>query len=203
MLSNRSRSLYDYFHQLFAQVTNPPIDPIREEIVMSLTSFIGPRPNLLGLDEANPTMRLEVHQPVLTSEDLFKLRDISKLTRGCYKSLVLDITYPAAQGAQGCEAALGALCAATDQAVADGYNILILSDRAVSATRMAIPALLACSAVHHHLIQSGLRTSTGLVMDTGSAREVHHFALLAGYGAEAVCPWLAFETFAAMPVCSR
>ena len=199
VLSDRSRSLYDYFHQLFAQVTNPPIDPIREEIVMSLTSFIGPRPNLLGLDETNPTMRLEVHQPLLTSEDLFKLRDISKLTRGCYKSLVLDITYPVAQGAQGCEAALGALCAATDQAVAGGYNILILSDRAVSATRMAIPALLACSAVHHHLIQSGLRTSTGLVMDTGSAREVHHFALLAGYGAEAVCPWLAFETFAAMP----
>ncbi len=198
VLSNRNRSLYDYFHQLFAQVTNPPIDPIREEIVMSLTSFIGPRPNLLGIDETDPTMRLEVHQPVLSNEDLFKLRDIGNLTRGRYKSLVLDITYPVTQGMKGCEAAIDALCATTDKAVADGCNVLILSDRTVSRKRLAIPALLACAAVHHHLIRKGLRTSTGLVVDTGSAREVHHFALLAGYGAEAVCPWLAFETVAAM-----
>ena len=196
VLSNKNRSFYDYFQQLFAQVTNPPIDPIREEIVMSLTSFIGPKPNLLGIDETNPPLRLEVHQPVLSNNDIAKLRDIDRLTDGRYRSLVLDITYPVAQGAAGCEAAVQALCAAADQAVADGYNVLILSDRAISAQRVAIPALVACSKVHHHLVRAGSRTSTGLVVDTGSAREVHHFALLAGYGAEAVCPWLAYETIA-------
>jgi glutamate synthase (NADPH/NADH) large chain len=198
VLSNKNKVLYNYFKQLFAQVTNPPIDPIREEIVMSLTSFIGPKPNLLGIDETNPPLRLEVHQPVLTNEDLAKLRDIGRLTKNKYKSLVLDITYPAAKGAAGCEAALQALCKAADQAVAKGYNVLILSDRGVSAKRVAIPALLATASVHHHLVREGLRTNTGLVVDTGSAREVHHFALLAGYGAEAVCPWLAFETIASI-----
>ncbi|HEU0220314.1 MAG TPA: glutamate synthase-related protein, partial [Gallionella sp.] len=198
VLSNKNRSFYDYFQQLFAQVTNPPIDPIREEIVMSLTSFIGPKPNLLGIDETDPPLRLEVHQPVLSNDDIARLRDIDRLTQGRYRSLVLDITYPVAQGAEGCEAAVQALCAAADQAVADDYNVLILSDRAMSAKRVAIPALLACSKVHHHLVSGGLRTSTGLVVDTGSAREVHHFALLAGYGAEAVCPWLAYETIMAM-----
>ncbi len=198
VLSNKNRSLYDYFQQLFAQVTNPPIDPIREEIVMSLTSFIGPRPNLLGIEETDPPLRLEVHQPVLSDENLAKLRDIGKLTQGRYKSLVLDMTYPVTMGAKGCKAAIESLCAATNKAVADGYNVLILSDRAVSSKRVAIPALLACAAVHHHLIREGMRTSAGLVVDTGSAREVHHFALLAGYGAEAVCPWLAYETVASM-----
>jgi glutamate synthase (NADPH/NADH) large chain len=198
VLSNKNRSFYDYFQQLFAQVTNPPIDPIREEIVMSLTSFIGPKPNLLGINETNPALRLEVHQPVLSNDDIAKLRNIDKLTQGQYKSLVLDITYPATQGAVGCELALQALCKAADKAVADGFNVLILSDRAMSAEHVAIPALVACSKVHLHLVQAGLRTSTGLVVDTGSAREVHHFALLAGYGAEAVCPWLAYETIANM-----
>jgi glutamate synthase (NADPH/NADH) large chain len=198
VLSNKNRSFYDYFQQLFAQVTNPPIDPIREEIVMSLTSFIGPKPNLLGIDETNPPLRLEVHQPVLSNDDIAKLRNIDQLTQGRYRSLTLDITYPAAQGAAGCETAIQALCAAADKAVADGYNVLILSDRAMSAEHVAIPALVACSKVHHHLVREGLRTSTGLVVDTGSAREVHHFALLAGYGAEAVCPWLAYETITAM-----
>jgi len=102
VLSNKNRSFYDYFQQLFAQVTNPPIDPIREEIVMSLTSFIGPKPNLLGIDETNPSMRLEVHQPVLSNDDIARLRDINQLTQGRYRSLVLDITYPADLGAAGC-----------------------------------------------------------------------------------------------------
>ncbi len=194
VLSNKNKVLYNYFKQLFAQVTNPPIDPIREEIVMSLTTFIGPKPNLLGIDETNPPLRLEAHQPILSNDDIAKLRDISKLTKGQYKSLVLDITYPAKQGAKGCDAAMKALRKAASQSVADGYNVLILSDRNVTAERVAIPALLATSGVHHHLVRAGLRTSTGLVVDTGSARETHHFALLAGYGAEAVCPWLAFET---------
>ncbi len=198
VLSNRSRSFYDYFQQLFAQVTNPPIDPIREEIVMSLTSFIGPRPNLLGIDETKPMLRLEVHQPVLSNDDIAKLRNIDQLTQGRYRSQVLDITYPVSLGAAGCELAVQALCASADRAVSDGCNVLILSDRAMSAKRVAIPALVACSKVHHHLVQAGLRTNTGLVVDTGSAREVHHFALLAGYGAEAVCPWLAYETISAL-----
>ncbi|MDH4285019.1 MAG: glutamate synthase-related protein, partial [Gallionellaceae bacterium] len=198
VLSNKNRSLYDYFKQLFAQVTNPPIDPIREEIVMSLTSFIGPKPNLLGLEEADPPLRLEISQPLLTKEGIAKLRNISKLTKGRFRSLVLDITYPASQGAKGCEAALEVLYKAADKAVAEGCNVLILSDRTVSKKRVAIPALLACAGVHHHLVRGGLRTSTGLVVDTGSAREVHHFALLAAYGAEAVCPWLAYETIEAM-----
>jgi glutamate synthase (NADPH/NADH) large chain len=198
VLSNKNRSFYDYFQQLFAQVTNPPIDPIREEIVMSLTSFIGPKPNLLGIDETNPSMRLEVHQPVLSNDDIARLRDIDQLTQGRYRSLVLDITYPADLGAAGCDASVKALCEAADKAVADGYNVLILSDRAISAERVAIPALVVCSRVHQHLVHEGLRTSTGLVVDTGSAREVHHFALLAGYGAEAVCPWLVYETIAGM-----
>ncbi len=198
VLSSKNKVLYNYFKQLFAQVTNPPIDPIREEIVMSLTSFIGPKPNLLGVDETKPAPRLEVHQPVLSEEDIAKLYDIDKLTKGIYKSQVLDITYPVKSGAAGSAAAISALCKAAEKAVAKGCNVLILSDRAMSATRVAIPALLATAAVHHHLVREGLRTSAGLVVDTGSAREVHHFALLAGYGAEAICPWLAYDTIATL-----
>ncbi len=199
VLSAKPKLLYNYFKQLFAQVTNPPIDPIREELVMSLVTFIGPKPNLLGHDEINgsdtlPPMRLEAAQPVLMLDELEQLKVIATLTQNQYKSLVLDITYPAAQGKAGMAAAVANIAAAAEKAVRDGFNILILSDRTVSDTRLPIPALLACSATHEHLVKAGLRTSTGLVIDTGSAREVHHFALLAGYGAEAVCPWLAFET---------
>jgi glutamate synthase (NADPH) large chain len=196
VLSSKSKVFYNYFKQLFAQVTNPPIDPIREEIVMSLTSFIGSKPNLLGVDETKPAPRLQVEQPVLSHEDAAKLHSIDKLTKGKYKSSVLEITYPAKDGAAGCEAAIKALCKAADKAVAGGCNVLILSDKGVSAKRVAIPALLATAAVHHHLVQAGSRTSTGLVVETGSAREVHHFALLAGYGAEAVYPWLAYDSLA-------
>jgi glutamate synthase (NADPH/NADH) large chain len=196
VLSNKNKSLYLYFKQLFAQVTNPPIDPIREEIVMSLTSFIGPRPNLMGIadNEETLTPRLEVTQPVLTDEDLARLVDIDRLTKGRFKSLLLDITYPVEEGSNGCEAALRRLAEAAEKSVGDGFNAIILSDRNVSRDRVAIPALLACSTVHQHLTKRGLRTSTGLVVDSGSVREVHHFALLAGYGAEAVCPWLIYAT---------
>ncbi|HAF01250.1 MAG TPA: glutamate synthase large subunit, partial [Methylophilaceae bacterium] len=194
ILSNKPKQLYNYFKQLFAQVTNPPIDPIREELVMSLVTFIGPKPNLLGIDETNPPLRLEASQPVLTLEELEKLRNVEAATQGQYKSLVLDITYEAKLGQAGMAQAIEKLHQDAKQAVHDGFNVLILSDRAVSKNRVAIPALLACSATHEDLVKAGLRTSTGLVIDTGSAREVHHFALLAGYGAEAVCPWLTFET---------
>ncbi len=194
VLSNKPKQLYSYFKQLFAQVTNPPIDPIREELVMSLVTFIGPKPNLLGVDETNPPLRLEASQPVLTLNELEQLKNIGAATKDQFKSLVLDITFDAKLGKAGLVTAVTNLNKSAEKAVHDGFNVLILSDRAVAKNRIAIPALLACSSTHEHLVKTGLRTSTGLVVDTGSAREVHHFALLAGYGAEAVCPWLAIET---------
>ena len=198
VLSNKNKSLYNYFKQLFAQVTNPPIDPIREAIVMSLVSFVGPKPNLLDINQVNPPMRLEVSQPVLNVADMQKLRDIEAHTQGKFKSYTLDITYPLAWGHEGVEAKLASLCAEAVDAIKTGKNILIISDRALSATQVAIPALLALSAIHQHLVSVGLRTTAGLVVETGSAREVHHFAVLAGYGAEAVHPYLAMETLAEM-----
>jgi glutamate synthase (NADPH/NADH) large chain len=193
VLSTRSKLLYNYFKQNFAQVTNPPIDPIREELVMSLVSMIGPRPNLLG-HQAGTHTRLEVSQPVLTNADLDKIRSISQLLNGAFRTATIDITWPAAEGEHGLERALEQVCSqATEHVLADS-NILILSDRAVSAERIPIPAALATAAVHHHLIRQGLRMQTGLVIETGEAREVHHFCVLAGYGAEAINPYLAFET---------
>ncbi|NML26447.1 glutamate synthase-related protein [Zoogloea dura] len=194
VLSARAKPIYAYFRQLFAQVTNPPIDPIREQLVMSLVSFVGPRPNLLGINEINPPYRLEVTQPVLTFADMAKLREIARYTENKFRSAELDICYPLAWGKEGVEARLASLCAEAENAVLDGSNILIVSDRKVSAEQVAIPALLATSAIHQHLVTKGLRTRTGLVVETGSARETHHFAVLAGYGAEAVHPYLALET---------
>ena len=198
VLSDKNKPLYNYFKQLFAQVTNPPIDPIREAIVMSLVSFIGPKPNLLDINQVNPPMRLEVSQPVLDFTDMAKLRDIDSATQGKFRSHTLDITYPADWGREGVEAKLASLCASAVDAIKGGKNILIISDRSVSATQIAIPALLALSAIHQHLVREGLRTTAGLVVETGTAREVHHFAVLAGYGAEAVHPYLAMETLAAI-----
>ena len=194
VLSNKNKNLYQYFKQLFAQVTNPPIDPIREELVTSLVSFIGPKPNLLGIDEMNPPIRLEVSQPVLDFFEMEKIRHIESYTDGKFKSCELDITYPVAWGKEAIEARLASLAAQAEDAVRTGYSILIISDRKVDREHLAIPALLALSAIHHHLTDKGLRTSAGLVVETGSAREVHHFALLGGYGAEAVHPYLALET---------
>ncbi|MBY0321770.1 MAG: glutamate synthase large subunit, partial [Reyranella sp.] len=193
VLSKKPKLLYNYFKQNFAQVTNPPIDPIREELVMSLVSMIGPRPNLLGR-QAGTHKRLEVSQPVLTNAELEKIRSIEDLLDGSFRTATIDTTWPVSEGAAGLEEALDRICAeATDCVLAD-RNILILSDRAVSAERVPIPALLATAAVHHYLIRRGLRTQTGLVVESGEVREVHHFCCLAGYGAEAVNPYLAFET---------
>ena len=196
VLSDKNKPLYNYFRQMFAQVTNPPIDPIREAIVMSLVSFIGPKPNLLDINQVNPPMRLEVAQPILDFADMAKLRDIERHTHGKFRSHTLDITYPADWGREGVEAKLASLCAEAVDAIKGGKNILIVSDRNVSATQIAIPALLASSALHQHLVTLGLRTTTGLVVETGTAREVHHFGVLAGYGAEAIHPYLAMETLA-------
>jgi glutamate synthase (NADPH/NADH) large chain len=199
VLSNRPKLLYNYFKQLFAQVTNPPIDPIREDIVMSLVTFIGPKPNLLGIEDKEPPFRLEASQPVLSIDELEQLKQIDSLTQNKFKSKVIDITYAYSPGSNEnydarMEIVLDGICKEADQAINDGFNIIILSDRDTSSERLAIPALLACSSTHQYLVKSGNRTNAGLVLDTGSAREVHHFALLAGYGAEAICPWLAYET---------
>ena len=193
VLSRKPKLLYNYFKQNFAQVTNPPIDPIREELVMSLVSMIGPRPNLLGL-AAGTHKRLEVSQPVLTNADLDKIRSISELVDGAFRTATIDITWDASEGAAGLKAAIERIRLEATEHVLQDINILILSDRAVSADRIPVPALLALSAVHHKLIRQGLRMQVGLVVETGEAREVHHFCTLAGYGAEAVNPYLAFET---------
>jgi glutamate synthase (NADPH) large chain len=197
-LSDKSKLLHTYFKQNFAQVTNPPIDPIREELVMSLVSFIGPRPNILDLAGSSKLKRLEVYQPILTNDELERIRRIGDVPDNQFRSLTLDITYPAEAGADWMESALEAVCDQAEKAVANGYNIIVLSDRWIGPDRIPIPSLLATSAVHHHLIRKGLRTSVGLVVETGEAHEVHQFCTLAGYGAEAINPYLAFETIESM-----
>ena len=196
--SGKLKPLYNYFKQLFAQVTNPPIDPIREQIVMSLVSFIGPRPNLLDVANTNPPYRLEVLQPILDAHDMAKIRHVNNYTNNKFRSYELNISYPVVWGKEGIEARIASLCAEAVDAVKSGSNILVISDRRMNRNQVAIPALLATSAIHQHLIEKGLRTNAGLIVETGSAREVHHFALLAGYGAEAVHPYLAIETIAAL-----
>src|SRR5206468_1290563 len=187
-----------YFKQNFAQVTNPPIDPIREELVMSLVSIIGPRPNLFDVEGLSHMKRLEVRQPILANGDLEKIRAISEVGDGHFKSRILDTTWPAEHGPAGLKDALDTVCARAEAAVREGINIIILSDRRAGEENIPMPSLLACAAVHHHLIRQGLRTSVGIVVESAEPREVHHFACLAGYGAEAINPYLAFETLTAM-----
>ena len=193
-LSDKNRLLYDYFFQNFAQVTNPPIDPIREELVMSLVSFIGPRPNLLDLKSGGKQKRLEVDQPILTNMDLERIRRIENHLDGSFKTFTLDICYRKDNDKKNdLKDIVSKLCAKAEKVVREnGYNIIILSDRNVDKEHIAIPALLATSAIHHHLIKKGLRTEVGIVVETGEARRVHDLCLLAGYGAEAINPYLAF-----------
>ena len=195
-ISNKAKLLYNYFKQNFAQVTNPPIDPIREESVMSLVSFIGPRPNLFDHEHLSKKKRLEVRQPILLNSDLQKILQISEVKDNHFVSYVLDTTFGVDDGPAGMKTCLEKLCEAATQAVQRGINIIVLSDRKFSQQRVAVPSLLATAAVHHHLIKQGLRTSVGLVIESAEPREVHHFAVLAGYGAEAINPYLAFETLA-------
>jgi len=198
VLSDRPKLLYDYFAQCFAQVTNPPIDSIREEAVMSLVSLIGPRPNLLDLETGGTHARLEVRQPILTNVDLEKIRHYEFNVDTSFRTYSLDICFPADGGVEGMEQAIENLCNRAQQVVEDRYNIIILSDRAMDAGQVAIPALLAVGAVHYHLIREGLRTEAGLVVETGEARQVHDFCLLAGYGAEAINPYLAFDVLTSL-----
>jgi len=187
-LSDKSRMIYDYFKQLFAQITNPPIDSIREEVVMSLECFIGPEGNLLETTEAQ-AHRLSLEHPILSNKQLSNLRDMNH--RGM-RSKLIDITYDSTE-ANGFHKALDRICAEASAAIGEGYAFVILSDRAIDATRIPLSALIACGAVHHHLIASHKRSLIGVIVETGEAREVHHHCLLTGYGADAVNPYLAFE----------
>ncbi|MGE5126013.1 MAG: glutamate synthase large subunit, partial [Betaproteobacteria bacterium] len=197
VLSEKPQLLYSYFKQLFAQVTNPPVDAIREEIIMAVDTTIGPERNLL---EPTP---LSAHQiklatPVLTNEELEKLRalDTPKGRSGAwaFKSRTIPILFRVAEGGRGLERALAEACRTASEAIRDGVNMIVLSDRGLGAELAPIPALLAVAGVHHHLIREGTRTRVGLVLESGEPREVHHLALLIGYGAGAVNPYLAFET---------
>ncbi|MCG6926376.1 MAG: glutamate synthase large subunit [Acidobacteria bacterium] len=188
VLSEKSRSLFDYFHQLFAQVTNPPIDPIREEMVMSLVSFVGGEGNIL-VDGPEHAHMIELPQPVLTNEDLERLRWVD---RQHFQAKTISTCFKAEPGRM--QRALDRLRREAEEYVLDGYEVIILTDRPVDSDHAAIPSLLAVSAVHHHLIRKGLRSRCGLVVETGEAREVHHFACLLGFGASAVNPYVAFET---------
>jgi glutamate synthase (ferredoxin) len=193
VLSDRPQLLYAYFKQLFAQVTNPPVDAIREEIIMSMESTIGREYNLLepGPESAR---QIKIEYPILTNEELDKLRQIEAVSAGKFKSVTLPIVYRVKEGKAGLERALASLCKSADQAIAADNEYIILSDRPFDRIYAPIPALLAIGAVHHHLIRQGTRTKVSLVLESGEPREVHHFALLIGYGAGAVNPYLAFET---------
>lgn len=190
VLSDQPRMLYDYFKQLFAQVTNPPIDSIREEVIMSLECYIGPERNLLETTERH-AHRLLMPQPIITNEELAALKELNY--RG-WKTKTIDITWPKSEGESGLPKALERICHEAEQAIEDGFSLVILSDRAMGRERVAVSTLLACGAVHHHLVRKAKRTRLGIVVETGEAREVHHHCLLVGYGADAINPYLAFES---------
>jgi glutamate synthase (NADPH/NADH) large chain len=190
VLSSQNQLLYNYFKQLFAQVTNPPIDPIREEIITSTITLLGSEGNLLEPTARNARM-IKLEHPLLCNQELEKLRQID---RSGFKSATLSLLFPVTRGAVAMERGLEALFAAADVAIDAGSNILILSDRGVDREHAAVPALLAVSGLHHHLVNSGTRTRVSLVLESGEPREVHHFALLLGYGVNAINPYLAFES---------
>jgi len=190
VLSNKSHPLFNYFKQLFAQVTNPPIDCIREEIIMSTETAIGSERNLLKPAPEHARL-IELKSPILTNEEFAKLKH---LTLPGFRSVTLPILFPAAGGPSGLERAMDELCRKVSQAIQDGFNVVVLSDRGVNLDLAPIPSLLAVAGVHHHLIREGTRTRVGLVIETGEPREVHHYALLIGYGCGAINPYLAFET---------
>lgn len=190
VLSDKPQRLYNYFKQMFAQVTNPPIDAIREEIVTSTGTTIGPERNLLH-PEPESCRQIRLETPVLSNEDFAKIRHVH---RPGFKSMTIPIFFPAKEGAEGLRKALEELFESADRVIAKGHNILILSDRGVDAENAAIPALLAVAGLHHHLIKNGTRTRVSILLESGEPRDIHHYALLLGYGVSAVNPYLAFET---------
>ncbi|MGH3049224.1 MAG: glutamate synthase central domain-containing protein, partial [Gaiellaceae bacterium] len=189
-LSDRPKSLFTYFKQNFAQVTNPPIDPIREEVVMSLATSLGTERNLFG-ETPEHAHKLVLDQPILLNRELETLRHVSYEE---FKACTIDITWPVARGAAGIEDALGRVCAEAHDAIAEGVNIIVLSDRLMGPSRAPIPSLLAVASVHHHLVREGTRLRAGIILESGEPREVHHFATLLGYGANAINPYLMLET---------
>jgi glutamate synthase (NADPH/NADH) large chain len=189
-LSDKSRLIYDYFKQLFAQITNPPIDSIREEVVMSLACFVGPEQNLLETTPEN-AHRLNLPHPILTNAELASIKNMN--ARG-WKTQTIDITFAKADGKDGMQAALNRICDEATAAIKDGYSMIVLSDRNIAADRIALSALVACGAVHHHLVDTHQRTRIGILVETGEAREVHHHCLLIGYGADGINPYIAFES---------
>ena len=195
VLSDQPQVLYNYFKQLFAQVTNPPLDCIREELVTSVYTGLGPEGNLLEPEPA-AARQISLDSFVLTNEELAKLKALDGRREGGhgYITATLPMLFPATEGAEGLETALERLFEAATRAIDNGASILVLTDRGVSREYAAIPALLACSGLHHHLVKNGRRLKAGLVVEAGDAREVHHFCLLLGYGASAICPWVAYET---------
>ncbi|WP_339246632.1 glutamate synthase large subunit [Paenibacillus sp. FSL R10-2796] len=190
VFSDRPQRLYNYFKQMFAQVTNPPIDAIREELVTSTTTTIGPERNLLK-PEPESCRQISLQTPILSNEDFAKIRHVR---RAGFKSMSIPILFPAELGSEGLRIALERMNEAADRVMAKGHNILILTDRGVDSENAAIPALLAVSSLHHHLIRQGTRTKVSILLESGEPREVHHYALLLGYGVSAVNPYLAFES---------
>ena len=189
-LSDKPRLLYDYFKQLFAQVTNPAIDSIREEVIMSLECLIGPEGNLLENDENN-VRRLKITNPILSNAELNSIKNISI---GTWKTKTIDLTFEARSGLEGMKQRLKEICIEAEDAIKNSYSFIILSDKNISKSDMVLSSLLACSTIHHHLVERQLRTKIGMVIETGEAREVHHHCLLFGYGADAVNPYLAYES---------
>lgn len=189
-LSDKSRMIYDYFKQLFAQITNPPIDSIREEVVMSLSCFIGPERNLLETTEEH-VHRLSLPHPILSNDELASIKNINVRD---WKTQTIDITFEKSTGKTGMLEALDRICHEATAAIEDGFSLIVLSDRNISEGRMALSSLLACGAVHHHLVETYQRTRIGIVIESGEAREVHHHCLLVGYGADAINPYVAFES---------
>ncbi|MEI7684315.1 MAG: glutamate synthase large subunit [Planctomycetota bacterium] len=193
VLSDKPQLLYNYFKQLFAQVTNPPVDAIREEIIMSMDTTVGREYNLLS-PTPQSCRQIKLTSPILSNQELDKLREIEKTTGARYKSVTIPTLYRPKEGAAGMERVLNLICRQASAAIITGVEYVILSDRAMDKDQAPIPALLAVAAVHHHLIREGTRTQVSLIMETGEPREVHHFALLVGYGAGAINPYVAFET---------
>ena len=189
-LSDQPRLIYDYFKQLFAQVTNPSIDSIREDVIMSLECYIGPEKNLLAATPEH-CHRLLIHHPILTNEELGALKHMD--LRG-WKTASIDITFDRSLGKAGLEKTLDRICDEAEKAIDDGYSLVLLTDRALSNQRVAVSSLLACGAVHQHLVKVAKRTAIGIVVETGEAREVHHHCLHVGFGADAINPYLAFES---------
>jgi glutamate synthase (NADPH/NADH) len=190
-MGSQPRLIYDYFRQLFAQVTNPPIDPIRESIVMSLEAYVGPEGNLLEM-KPEQCHRILLPSPLVSMEEMNALKNL-KAAYASWRSITLDITFSKTEGLPGFKACLERICQEADKAVDDGYKVIILSDRAVGPDRVPLSALMACGGVHHHLVTLKKRARVALMVETGEAREVHHLCVLVGYGADAICPYLVME----------